>query len=431
MDKKNIVILGAGFGGLRAAMDIAKGLRHLKFSDKYEVVLLDRNDCHLFIPFLYKVAAGADDQFGMKCTYDIAALVKNLSIRFMQAEVASLDLANSIIYLKTGENLRADYLVIALGSDTNFFGIPGMEKNALRLKTLADAMAIRQSLEKAFAKNPADANGEKREVKIVTGGAGPNGIELASEIRAWANRAEKQDTNLRISVSIVEALPEILNGMDRSVANIAARRLKKFKIPVMLNSEITGVSENEITTKGGVKTNSAAGAIKIPFDIFIWTGGIKPPDMIAQLPIAKDRRGRLLAKNDMACPALSVDGISDLQDAPIIYGIGDNVCFTDQKTGKPAPAVAHVAILEGKIAARNIIEKIKHAEFPTHPPATESYQPIDYPYVIPVGEGWAVAKFGPFIFSGKLGWAFARFIELNYLLMIMPPARAWKAWRQT
>ncbi len=433
MDKKSIVVLGAGFGGLRAAMDIAKGLRQLHFSDKYEVLLVDQNDCHLFIPFLYKIAAGADDHFELKCTYTIATLIKDLPIRFVQDEVASLDVAKGEIILKSRGGLHADYLIIALGSNTNFFGIPGMEKNALHLKTVASAIAIREAIEKAFAKSSAASGGENKKVKIVAGGAGPNGIELAAEIREWANRAEKKDPNLRVSVSILEALPEILNGIDGGVVEIASRRLKKLKIPVMLNAEILNISENEITIKdgSGVRNNvSATDHAKIPFDIFIWTGGVKPPDMLAQLPIAKDHRGRPLAQSDMACPVLAADGAPDTAPAPMIYGIGDNVCFINQKTGKPVPAVAHVAILEGRIAARNLIETIKHAEFPTHPPAIESYRPTDYPYVIPIGEGWAVAKFGPFIFSGALGWAFARVIELNYLMMIMPLAQAWKAWRR-
>jgi NADH dehydrogenase len=410
MDKKSIVVLGAGFGGLRAAIDIAKGLQHLKFAGKYEVVLVDRNDCHLFIPFLYRVAAGMDQHFETKCTYDIATLIKNLPIRFVKAEVASLDLMNGDVHLKTGEELQTNYLVIALGSETNFFDILGMAENALQLKTLESAMEIREAITRAFAKGG--------EVKIVAGGAGPNGIELAAEIRTWANHAEKENPDLHVSVSIVEALPEILNGLDVRSKKIAARRLEKLGIPVMLNAKITGVSENKI---------AIAEAASIPFDVFIWTGGVKTPALLTQLPIVKDQRDRPLAKSDMAC----VPGTPDLKLAPMIYGIGDSVCFMNPKTGKPIPAIAHVAILEGRIAARNLIEEIKHAEFPSHSPAIESYMPTDYPYVIPIGEGWAVAKFGWFVFSGALGWTFGRLIELNYLSMIMPPFQAWKAWRRT
>lgn len=413
MAKKSIVILGAGFGGLRAAMDIAGRIRQLQFLDRYEVVLIDRNDCHVYIPYLYKVAASADPNFQTKCTYGIADLVKKLPIRFIQAEVTSLDLINGDVHLKTGEELRAEYLVIALGSETNFFGIPGMQEHALQLKTLDSALAIRAAIEKKFA-----AGGD---VKIVAGGAGPNGIELASEIREWANRAEKQNANLHVSVSIVEALPNILNGLDTRLTKIAAKQLARLHIAVTLNAKISAVSENAISIDDG-----KGGTTKIPFDIFIWTGGVRTPSMLTQLPIAKDQRGRPLTKSDMVCAS----GTPDLQLAPMVYGIGDSVCFMNAKTGRPVPAVAHVAILEGSIAGRNLIEEIKHAEFPGHPPATQSYYPKDYPYVIPIGEGWAVAKFGPFVFSGWLGAAFERIVELNYLRMIMPPFKAWQTWRR-
>lgn len=408
MAKKSIVILGAGFGGLRAAMDIANGVRQLKFLDAYEIILLDRNDCHVYIPLIYKVAASSDAEFDAKCTYGIADLVKDFPIRFIQAEVSSLNVVNGDIQLKTGEKLHADYLVIALGSETNFFNIPGMQEHALQLKTVESALAIRAAVEKAFAKGG--------DVKIVAGGAGPNGIELAAELRDWANRAEKRNPGLHVSISIVEALPSILNGMSTRVVKRAARRLAKLNIPITLNAKITGVSENEIAIKE---------AASIPFDIFIWTGGVKTPELFTQLPIAKDQRGRPLTKSDMACAA----GTPDLKLAPMVYGIGDSVCFMSAKTGKPVPAVAHVAILEGQIAARNLIEEVKHAELPTHAPRVESYQPGDYPYVVVIGDGWAVAKFGPFVFGGWLGWMFERLIQLNYLRMIMPPMKAWHAWR--
>lgn len=413
MAKKSVVILGAGFGGLRAAMDIAKALRRLKLLDRYEVVLVDRNDCHLFIPLLYKVAASPDPKHEATCSYDISSLIAGLPIRFVNAEILSLDLATGDVALK-GETLHADYLVIALGSETNFFGIPGLSENALQLKTLESAMQIRGAITAAFAKGSQPGAAE---VKIVTGGAGPNGIELAAEIRLWANQVQKENPNLHVSVSIVEAMPGMLNGLDARGAKIAARRLAKLGVNVMLNMKITAVSTNEI---------AVANTAPVPFDIFIWTGGVKTPSLLTQLPIVHDPHGKPLAKNDMAC----VPGTPDLKLAPMIYGIGDSVCFMDPKTGRSVPAVAHVAILEGQIAARNVIAEIKRSELAAHEFLASIYRPSEYPWIIPIGENWAVAKFGPFVFDGWLGWEFGRLVELNYLGMIMSPVRAWKAWRR-
>ncbi len=422
MAKKSVVILGAGFGGLRAAMDVSKSLRRLKLLDRYEVVLVDRNDCHLYIPLLYKVAASPTADEEENCTYDIATLLEDLPIRFVTAAVASLNLPDGNIYLKSSgkqaglpsENLHADYLIIALGSETNFFGIPGMQENALQLKTLESALQIRETIKAAFdiGSRPGAA-----EIKIVIGGAGPNGIELASEIRLWANRVQKENRNVRVSVSIVEAMPGILNGFDARAAKIAAQRLAKLGIEVKTNMKITGVSTNEI---------AVAESAPIPFDAFIWTGGVKTPDLLTTLPVAKDQRGKPLAKNDMACVA----GTPDLKIAPMVYGIGDSVCFMDPRTGRAVPAVAHIAILEGQIAARNVIAEIKRTELGAHEFLASVYRPSEYPWVIPAGENWAIAKLGPFVFDGWLGWEFSRFVELYYLLMIMSPVRAWRAWRR-
>jgi NADH:quinone reductase (non-electrogenic) len=415
MVKKSVVVLGAGFGGLRAAMDVAKGLQKMKLDPRvreddktsYEVVLIDRNDCHLYTPFLYKLAAAPEVKSDI-CTYDTSSLVKNFPIRFVQGEIASLDLPNGAVHLKTGEDIHADYLVIALGSETNYFGIPGLKENALQLKSAEHAMQIRAALTKVFAKGGT--------VNIVAGGAGPNGIELASEMRVWATHAQQENPNLHVFVSIVEAMPNILPGFDPKVAAHAELRLKKLGIAIKTDAKITGVSANEITIDGGEK---------IPFDVFVWTGGIKTPDMVIATPLEKEPRGKPLAKSDMIC----TPGTPDLKLAPMVYGLGDSVCFMNPKTGKPVPAVARAAITEGSIAAHNILEDIRHSEMPTYDLRLMTYDPPNYPYVIPIGENWAVAKLGPIVFWGWAGAMFEKLIALNYLISIMPLGKAMEIWK--
>lgn len=431
MEKKNVVILGAGFGGLRAAMDIAHELGRLKLLDKYAVTLIDRNNCHIFIPILYKVAARPEPEHENNCSYDIATLIKGMPITFVQDEVVSPDVASGMITLKDGRTVRADYLVIALGSETNYFGIPGLKEHSLQLKTLESAQQVRAAVSAAFAKGG--------DVRIVAGGGGPNGIELAAELRLWADEEEKKDPNLHVSVSIMEAMPTILPGFAPQVVAIAMKRLARLKVAVMTGMKIAEVSENAIAVGAPETLPGAAplpAPVPVPFDVFVWTGGTKTPDLLTAVPISKDKRGRPLAENGMAC----LPGTPDLKFAPMVYAIGDNVCFMDPKTGRPVPAVAHVAILEGAIAAHNLTEEIKKAEAAknaaggkggrAYTPRDRAYVPAQYPYVIPIGESWAVAKFGPFIFSGWFGWEFSRLVELNYLTMIMPPWKAFKAWQR-
>jgi NADH dehydrogenase len=345
------------------------------------------------------------------CTYDISSLIKGFPIRFVQNEIASLDLMNGDIHLKTGEELKAEFLLIALGSETNYFGIPGLKENALQMKSIEHAMMIKDAVSKAFAKGG--------EVKIVVGGGGPNGTELAAELRLWGNHGEamgrKNNIPFRVTVSLLEAMPTLLPGLDPRVITTTAKRLEKLGVQVMTNGKIVGVAPNEITLDGGKK---------IPFDVFIWTGGIKTPDMLTQLPLQKEPRGKPMAKTDMVC----LPATPDLKLYGMIYGIGDSVCFMNPKTNRPLPAVARVAITEGAIAAHNIVEEIKKAELTNYAPRIKTYTPIDYPYVIPIGEGWAVAKLGPIVFSGWPASFFKDVIELNYLLSVMPFFTAFGVW---
>lgn len=440
MDKKNVVVLGAGFGGLGAAMSIAKGLQRLRLLGKYEVVLVDQHDCHLYTPLLYKMAASAED-YQKKCTYAVSSLVRNLPIRFVESEVTAIDLMNGDVHLGTGEELRADYLVLALGSETNFFGIPGLKENAFQWKTIDDALAVRKAIMKAFAKGG--------NVNFVAGGAGPNGIELASAVRLWADAAQEENPKLHVSVSLLEAMPTIMTGLSPHAAALAALRLKKLGIAVRTNAKIVGVSQNEISiappdasstnskstsapagTTSDAKNNSAPSTTnapeKMPFDVFVWTGGIKTPDMMTGLPIEKDARNKPLAKSDMVC----APGTADLKLAPMVYGLGDSVCFMNPKTGKPVPAVARAAILEAGVVAHNLLEEIKKAETPGYQPKNKVYKPSDYPYVIPIGENWAVAKAGPIVFFGWPASMFEKLIALHYLMGIMPLEDAFRAWQQ-
>lgn len=405
MEKKNIVILGAGFGGLHFAMLIAKKLRARHLLDTYSITLIDRSDCHLFTPLLYKIAADPDHT--PECTYDTTSLIKDLPITFKEGVVSALDLMNGDIHLKTGEEIKAEFLVIALGSETNYFGISGLKEHSLQLKGAGDAQAIREALTKLFSES-----GDK---KIVVGGAGANGIELAAEIKLWADRAHRENDALNASVSIVEAMPSVFPGLDPRVAAIATKRLTMLGVNVMTNMKIVGVSANEISLDGGKKQ---------PFDLFVWTGGIKTPDMLTQLPLEKEPRGKPVAKSDMAC----LPATPDLKLYPMVYGLGDSVCFMDPKTNRPVPAVVRAAVLQANVAANNLLEEIKKSEQTGYIPKLKHYVPSDYPYVIPIGANWAVAKIGSVVFSGWPAWAFAKLIEIHYLVSIMSFGEAIKAW---
>ena len=173
-NSKSIIVLGAGFGGLKVATSIAK-------KTKQEVILVDRNDYQVFTPTLYEIAATSKETanyLDLKkiVTFPIQELIRGYPIKFIQTSVEALDLINGDIHCAGNLKLKFDYLVLALGSETNYFGIPGLLENSLPLKTFMDALAIRNRIFNAISE-------ENKRIKILIGGGGSTGVELAGELR--------------------------------------------------------------------------------------------------------------------------------------------------------------------------------------------------------------------------------------------------------
>ncbi len=403
MEKKNVVVLGAGFGGLRAAMDIGKGLKRMGLTEKYQVFLIDRHDHHTYTPLLYEAATTSQETADARklhrlATFEVAPLVANLPIAFIKDEVLQLDLMEGDIHLKDRGKLPCEFVVLALGAEVNFFGIPGAAENTMPLKTFANAIAIRDRIT-TLAK-------EKQTVNILVGGGGPTGVELAAELREWCGELRRAKKGCDLKVTIVEALPSILFGFDERVVLKVKRRLAKLGVSLETNAKIVGVDPGTVKLDGGRM---------IPFDVMIWSGGVKASTILGQLPLTLDR-GRPTAGNVMACAPQT----PDLKLHMKVYGVGDNVCYMNPKTQKAMPAVAPVAIAEGGVAAHNVLEEIKQAERQGYAPHLRNYTPVEYPYVFPVGGKFAVAKIGPVILSGFLGWIFKGLVELDYIISIMP-----------
>ncbi len=410
---KKIVVLGAGFGGLCAATQIAKKLRGLGLMQKYEVILIDKNDHHTYTPLLYEVATTPKETAGLSrlqevATYKINPLITGLPIKFIQSEIMALDLVRGDVHLGDDTELIADFVVLALGSETNYFGIAGLKENSLPLKSFGDAVKIRDAVWNPVAVGQA-------EVKIVVGGAGSTGVELAGEFRIWCEKLEKESGKCRFNVTLVEAMPTVLPGFEEKVIAIVGTRLKKIGVKMILGKKIVSAKKNEIVLDDGQK---------IPFDILVWTGGVKAPSILSKLPMEKEAQGRMLVADGLEC----LPQTPKLKLASMVYGLGDSICFYNPVTKKPIPGVARAAIIQGGIVAHNIVEEIKMSENKKYVPHTTYYLPKEYPYIIPVGGKYAVAKFGPIVISGFLGWTLKGLVELNYLFSIMPLWRALRVW---
>lgn len=394
--EKNIVIVGAGFGGLRTAMLLGKRIKRKRLTDRYKIVLIDKNGYHIYTPLLYEAATMAKEtanypEIKSLIAYPVSDLIKGLPIQFIQNEVTGIDLIKGFVYCQsfeiTHEELKFDYLVLAPGSETNYFNIPGLEENSFTLKGLTDALKIRNAALEELS--------VKKIPRILIGGGGSTGVELAGELKEWQPN---------ISIGIVESSPNILPGFEPNVRERVTNRLNKLKIDLLTGKTISEAYKNKLAMKDGSSMN---------FDVLIWCGGVKASKLISRLPLKIEPRGRAEVKEEMLCLPLT----ENLKLYGQVYGIGDSICCYDSLTKKPLPMVARAAISQATVVANNILGKQK-----------KTYCPKTYPYIIPVGGKYAVAKIGPFIFSGIFGWLFKGLVELNYLLSIMPISYALKTW---
>lgn len=410
--KKNIVILGAGFGGLRAALLLAKKRRRLGMENDCRIILINRHNYQIYTPTLYEAATTSKETANYLdikglVTFPIAEIIQNTGIEFVEAEVEKLDLVGGDIHCANGQKYRFDYLILALGSETNYFGIPGLRENALPLKTFIDAIKIRDKIVEVVSSG-------KPELNIVVGGGGSTGVELTGELHGWfcdlrEEVIKKEDRQCKINVKIVEAGPSILAGFPVSIVNKVQKRLKGLDVEILANEMISEAKPGKVILKGGRTLIS---------DILVWTGGVKASSLMGTLPLKKEQRGRVEVVGGMECLPQS----PDLKLYGRVYGIGDAVCFYDPVTDRPIPGVARAALIQAGVVAENIMMNLRGSKH------HKDYIPVNYPYVIPVGGKWAIAKLGPFIVWGFWGWVLKLFIELNYLFSILPFWKAFKTW---
>jgi len=404
---KNIVILGAGFGGLRAAMKLGKEVRHGKLGD-HKVILIDKNEYHTYTPTLYEISATSKEvanYIDLKAvnTFPVKKLIGKRPIEFMKAEVVKIDVKKGNVHLDDGRRISYDHLIIALGAQSNFFDIPGLEENALDLKTFNDAVRIRDAVWTAVT--GAEAN---EEISIVIGGAGATGVEVAGEVQKWVAQLKSEGYNCKTKTTIINRNETILKGFDNTIVKKATRRLKKLGTEIMTGETIESATKDHVHLKSGED---------IPFNILIWTGGVKANKLANTIPFKTDKQDRFEVVNQMLC----ISEESDLRISGKIYGIGDIVCTFNPRTGTSVPGVARAAISQGSVVAKNIARDIKGEKHIT-------YKAINYPYIIAIGGKYAIAKVGPIVISGFLGWLLKGLVELNYLASIMPKDEAFKIW---
>jgi NADH dehydrogenase len=334
--KSRVLILGGGFAGLYAAMRLDRTLAR---RPGITITLVNRENFFLFTPMLHEIAASDLD-----ITHIVNPIRKLLrNVEFFHGEVDSIDLEEKRVKLFHGPNRHShelfyDYLVIALGSTTNFFNLPGLQEQALTMKSLGDAIHLRNRLIDLLEEADFEcAVGERYDLlTVVVAGGGFAGTETIAAVNDFLREATKYYPHLsedQIRTVLVHPGPVVLPELGEQLGVYAQRKLAERKVEIRVNTKVTAVSERgvELSDETFIKART-----------LIWTAGTSPNAILAPLPCKKER-GRLVVNEYMEVP-----------DWPSVWALGDCAVIPDPRTGRPYPPTAQHAMRQGRLVAKNI-----------------------------------------------------------------------------
>lgn len=395
MNQKNIIVIGAGFGGITAALQLEKKINRYP---EYRIILIDKNAYQLYTPAFYEIAAIPREKASAPSLKSAVAIplkdiIDKKKITFIQDECVGLNKEEKKILLAYGPPLPYAYLVIALGSETNYFGIPGLEQYAYPLKRFEDTVRIRNKIEALLDR--------ARPFSIVVGGGGPAGTELTAEFTNFLRCANHKNKNAcPWRLILIESSPDILPGFAPWMVSRARKRLESLNIEIKTDSLITEVTESDIAFKDGKR---------IPYDMLIWTGGVKGTYLAQKLGFPVTQKGGFMM-NEF------------LEIEKNIFAVGDNAGFINPHTGKPLVWNVPVAEGEARTAARNIARDIEGKQ-------KKPFRPLArYPFILALGEKFAIADLLVVRFWGFWGWFAKMLVELRYLIFILPLKKAIPLW---
>lgn len=390
---KQIVICGAGFGGLSCALELNR------LMPEANITLIDQNLYHLLPAFLYEVASSDEEVAPMtdmarSVAVPIKQIVAGTRISFQQGTIKSVDSLAKTVQLEQGK-LNYDYLVLALGSTSNFYGIQGASEHSISLKTLRDALAIRNRIE--FIVETARLSSTRNKLSFVVAGGGFAGVELVAELKglldflSWKNNYPRE----LLELLVVEGGPQLMPGQQERLARDVARRLDELGVKVQTKSLITNVAESFLELNTGEKLH---------YDGLFWTAGIKANSVPITPELQVDRGGRIQTN-----PYFQAQGQNN------IFVIGDQSCFVGTD-GKPLPGTASQAVDQGEYIA-TAITKFAINKTP------EPYECKDFGYAIPLGGKWGIAITPHLFLKGMvaiLGREIIWFLYLRKLIGTMP-----------
>ncbi|SMD09250.1 NAD(P)/FAD-dependent oxidoreductase [Sporomusa malonica] len=382
-NSKHIVIVGAGFGGIRV-------VRALSEAD-VQITLIDKHNYHLFQPLLYQVSTatlGIDD-----IAYPVRAMIKGQkNVLFRMGEVTNIDFERKSVMLDTAE-IDYDYLVLATGGVTNYFGIETVEKNGFGMKTLDESVTIRNHILHQFELASYETDMDKRRALLtfIVVGGGPTGVESAgalSELIYLVMEEEYHNLNFKeVRIVLVEASDKVLASMPEELREVTVETLISKHVEVRLCVQVTDYDGERLILKGGEI---------IPTRTVIWAAGIKAAPILDKLNIKQDQARRAIVNEYLQLP--------DHQD---VFVIGDSAHF--EYNERPLPMIAPVAIQQADVTAKNIKNLIKEKPL-------EKFAYKDVGSMATIGRNAAVVHMGRIKLKGFFAWLIWSLVHILRLI---------------
>lgn len=386
-NKKRIVIIGGGFGGLKMAQEISKEI--------YQVILIDRNNYHQFQPLFYQVATAGLEPSSI--AFPFRKIFHNeKQFHFRLAEVKNIKIDENIIETTIGF-ISYDYLIIATGADTNFFGNQQIQENAMPMKSIAEALALRNSIFQRLedALNTQDELEKQKCLNIVVVGGGPTGVEVAgtlAEMRSYILPKDYPEIDFsKMKIILLEGSPRVLNAMSDISCVKAKEYLIKLGVEVYNNTRVLNYDGEIIETKE---------LGQIPTKTLIWTAGIIG-NRISGLPETTNLPGGRILVNEFS----QVVGVEN------IFALGDVACMQSEDYPNGHPQMAQPAIQQGLNLAKNL----------NNLPKAKNMEPFKYNNLgsmATVGRNKAVVELPNYKFQGFFAWAVWMVVHLKSILGI-------------
>jgi NADH dehydrogenase len=404
-ERRKVVIIGGGFGGLSAA-------QHLN-SNLVDVTLIDRRNYHLFQPLLYQVATGSLSA-GQVASPLRGVLSRQKNTRVWLGTVVDIDPDSKRVFLADGTIVPFDSLIVAAGSQTSYFGRNEWQEWAPGMKSVEEATAIRHKILYAFevAERLSDPEQRRAWLTFVIVGAGPTGVELSGAIAEIARQTLRNDFRSihpeEAKIILLDGAPRVLMPFPEGLAEKASRSLASLGVEVRCGAMVKNVGKDGLTIDSAGRTDSIAAKT------VVWAGGITASPLgkiVANRTKAEtDKGGRVKVKPDLTIPGY-----------PDIYVVGDLASASDEK-GKPLPGVAQVAMQGGAYAAKAILRKLKSK--PELPP----FRYFDKGSLAVIGRAAAVADVFGLHISGFLAWLVWAFIHITYLVSFQSRVLVFVQW---